>query len=370
MKNTNDFLHDILYYSKTQNKEPINLKELPTELLDNDLFLQYYFSNNISNSKEYALIPKHLFSNPFFVYSCLLKNPDIYLLADPSIHSDLAFSKLKSLYPENYLKYASEEQLNNEELCLEAAELRLSNFKYFPKHFKEDYNICFKVAYKFSKNQYSSIDIDKYIAFTKEIPTSLKDNNLFVEKLLSINPLFFSGLTKTTLSDPKIAQHVILKNSKLFKYAAPYISENEELIKFFLKNNESKSDAFNQNIFFSRNNIIEYLPINYFTPEFCKEYEKNIQEVFTFLPKSHRENINIIKANYVNSKYSYLMYGKTYINKNIMNAPLKTALIDFISKFNNKEDAHKNMETFFDHFILDMEISHQNSKKNKPLNKI
>lgn len=354
MNNINEFLEQIIFQKKTDPENNINIKDFSKELLDNDLIIQNYFATTSRAIEDYKYIPPHLLSNPMFVYSCLAKNPDIYLLADSKLQQPWVFPHIKELHY-NYLKYATENELKDKDICMKSLTRSLRNFEFFPDYLKNNEETCLLIAKKFYLRQ---IQFEDHTHFAQNLPKHLLQNTNFVNKILNIQPTFISGLPKKILTKEQML-FCVSKNSNLFANLSLLLVDDKEIINTLLK----KDDQNNDYIYFKKEDIIKKLPIKYFTVDFCEQYKKEIQQIFRQLPKSYRGDMNIIKAIYTASfNENENMFNKSYINY-ISNEPFKKSLIDFIQKYHPKTEAHKDMKYFIDYFMLNSILDQKSERK-------
>lgn len=260
-------------------------EEYDSYLKENKYFLQDYFSTIESNAKEYKFIPKECLDDKYFVFSCLLKNPDIYLLAD-NVHSLDMFEYLKEKKRNNYLKYASKEQLEDRVFCLKAIEETPYNYPYLPKELKEDKRI---VEQAFTRS-FSPGDL------SSSIPIKVIRDREFMISLMKKNNEVFLGVKKHFKKDKEIMKMLVLSRSYFFADTDIELKSDKDWVNSIFEQNKINKQDYSYRSVFNYGDIILELPNNYFSDE--KFIRKNLDEViksYCELSKEKRSNITLMR---------------------------------------------------------------------------
>ena len=307
-----EILQDIAYVKINLSNIKLKFSEYPDSIQKNPFFVYEYFSRVETNKKEYKHIPSQLLKDPFFINSCLKLNPDIYLLADPSCHTECAFLALKEYHPTSYLKYAKESDLNNSDFCMEALKVSEFNYAYLPDKMKRNWEIIKKVFYYES---YASL-------LTKEIPKDLIKDRKFVESLLDVSISAFPHLPSQYRDDPEIAFKVVSKNTTCFSSVSERLRSDKDWIENLInyKKNADKQYRFEAVRMLSIEEILLNIPAKLFVeiPSICEDYSEKIRSIYPKLNKEVRMLHNVLKAVYdydVNKVHNTSLYQSSFLNK-------------------------------------------------------
>ncbi|NCQ52365.1 hypothetical protein GW796_10885 [archaeon] len=327
----------------------MNLKDYPESIKSNDFFLYEYFSKVPSNKKEYKLIPPHLLKSTFFVAACLKVNPDIYLLADKSCHTNYSFDVIKVYHPSSYMKYANESDLNNKEFCLNSLSVSTLNYQFFPNEIKEDFNICNIIVKK-----------DHALGkFVEHIPESKIKDTSFVKSLIKTNVNIFKFLPSEYRSNEDISLPIIRLNTNFFIDLDISLKENENFINEVFKYYKKTKNIYDDFSKFNIKNVIAELPLKFFTPTFCQEYKKEIKSLFKSLPKQHRGDINVIRSVYLENEKAQDIecFQSIFLNK-ITDLDLQQSLKNFCKQFEVRRtiESQQYILKFLDKYHINKEL--------------
>jgi hypothetical protein len=268
----------------------LKFEEYPDLIKNNPFFIYDYFSRVGTDKKEYKHIPPNLLKDPFFVSSCLIKNPDIYLLANSDCHSECSFLTIKEHHPNSYLKYAQEKDINNLYFCQEALRISPLNYRYLPDQFKRNHDIIKKVFYY---PMYAE-------PLTKHIPKDLIEDNQFVQSLLNISRHVFPYLPIKYRDDEDLAFKMITKDTSFFDSASDNLKNNKDWLNRLFKQHKymEKNHLFQESQYFQVDHILLGIPKKIFleSPEFYMENINRLISVYPKLSKEIRLIPNLIKS--------------------------------------------------------------------------
>jgi len=319
-KNPN-ILQDIAYVrANLGSLYEIGLKfdNYPVNLKNHILFITEYFSTIATNKKEYKHIPKTLLNDQFFISACLRQNPDIYLLADNSCHTEFAFKALCKYHPSQYLKYAKESDLNNIDFCKEALKVSYTNFQYMPEKFKENSDLIMNTL---SPNNLDRKNISRAESVVRHIPAHILEDKKFVDAMLDKNPYAFNFLPQKYKKDEYFAYKIVCKDSKFFKELDESLKNNEEFVNKVLIHGKITKRGFSYNSAFERAENIDILielDNKFFTRDLCEEYSEDIKKIYTSMNKKIRANLEVIRANFLNNPSrdkQYELYKMSFLSK-------------------------------------------------------
>lgn len=329
-----DLLHSIPFIEANLSHNYLSFKNYPKEVQSNPFFIQAYFSKNSVNIKEYAFIPNELLSNEFFIHSVIVKNPDIYLLADSKTHNSYMFNLLKHYHPDTYLKYAEINNINNFDFCYQAIKENKKVFAFLPDHFKQHSTIF---AHVFPKNLKYQYDEPLVASLTKQ----QHRDTAFIQELLQHNIGAFPYLNKSYYNDKKLCETIVRKKSAYFEFISKELKNDKEWVLQLLdnSNNVNYHNTYDNFIQFYPTDIIKNLPLDYFSLDFCEQHYHTIQHCFNSLSKSHRESLPILKTIFNPkffrpSEYSFLL-SNDYFNS-IPNENIKTFCKLRLKEYKNK----------------------------------
>lgn len=268
------FLLDNLQYLK------IPYKKLPEKIRKNDLITFHYFKNFLSDEKNYKYIPKHLLENKFFLLSSLNKNPDLFFFAPMEFRNEL-YSKLELLHEYNILKYASKEILENKDYCLNIIRQKKSNYKYANDSIKENLGKIF-----FHHNP----ELIEYA------PQNFLTKTSVLDILVSINPNIYPHLPKHLKEDKEICQKVATRTYAFFKDFPKEIQNDEAIIEYIFSNFSHSFTSYNSQSHKKLKDILPYINIEYFTEDFCKNFNKEIYESVNLFTKEYISHPEILKS--------------------------------------------------------------------------
>lgn len=264
----------------------LTLDQYPQHIRDNPLFLHAYFSNKEAHPKEFSSITPDLLNNPIFINSAIVKNPDIYLLADRNAVSDYTMGIIEHYHPGKVLKYSASEDLANFEYCVKHVKINSNNFAYLPDEFKNNHTIIETVF-----NTKASAREQPLVKFlTKE---QKKDKNLIETLTIKYNVGCFPFLPKSYHNDPEFCGKVLAKKSIYFKHVSNELKNNQEWVNTLLDNVEYNNDM--EQHAFKKYDILSQLPLYYFTEEFCNEHSEAFNIGFTSLSKEQAALPLVIK---------------------------------------------------------------------------
>jgi hypothetical protein len=324
-KNNPEILKDITYLKenlKMLHISGMKFKDFPEEVRKNPFFALEYFSTIVTDKKEYKHIPLELLKEQFFVSACLQKNPDIYLLADSSCHTEYAFLTLRKQQKASFLKYAKESDLNNKEFCMEALNDAFTNFRYIPENFRSDHSIIMKTL---KESIYSSDNYDRAEEVIKHIPQKILEDNNFVGEMLDCNKYVFNFLPVEYRKDTGIAEEMVCRDTSLFSAVDISLKQNKEFVEklFDFQERHKKNYNFRRIEKFSESQILKNLDETFLDRDFCEKHAKGFRKVFTEMDKKVRSNLELIRCLYV------------YDPKEDSNSELYSA--KFLSKIKNEE---------------------------------
>lgn len=277
-------INNVYYIMHNIEKLGLFFNDYPEEFRKDDLFITSYFSQCKTTKKEYKNIPDHLLKNPFFVHSCLKVNPDIYLLADASCHNVFAVEKLKLLYPQSYAKYAFPEQLADKKFCLDAVTINKFNYQYLPEEQRCDKDIILKALKEYGTSVRYVSEMGKYI------PQKMMETEAQADYLLNyVSKTLFPHLPAKFRENPYIVKKILSEDTNYLLYTTDALKNNEEFIHSVM---QIASNDFSK---ISASTIMQYLPIKYFTDDFCYTYKDHLVDIYNVLPKEHKQNQHIIK---------------------------------------------------------------------------
>ncbi len=221
-------MENILDIKRTLIHSPdIGFQDYPKELHNNIFFILEYFTHINRPSKDFKYIPQELLKDSFFISACLVKNPDIYLLADASIHSTSLLELIKKNSPHSYLKYAPEKDLNDLNYCKQALKVSKLNFEFVPNHLKT-LDLCL-----------DTIE-DMTISYTmKSLPKDIKNDFDSIKKIVNHNVNSFQYIKETFRNDKEYCSLIVKENTQLFQYVSDELKKNEEFV-FDVLNNYQK----------------------------------------------------------------------------------------------------------------------------------
>jgi hypothetical protein len=322
---------------KELHESGLRFMDFPESVRRNPIFVTEYFSKIEATKKEYKYIPEELLKDQFFISACLILNPDIYLLADVSCHTDFAFKTLKKYQTEKYLKYASDSNLKDKEFCKEALGANVENFQYMPKEFREDKEL---ILNNLSEKFYYSNKYERAEQIVKYIPEHVFEDRKFVIDMLDKNMEVFKFLPTKYKSDSTIAYNVICNDSSFFSYADITLKQNKEFVFKLLEYGEQANNRYwANNRKFYNTHIIEELDETYFTREFCEKYSLSIRKTYEKMNKKVRGNLEIVRAVYLFNLENTIdgeYYQAKFINK-IPNELLVREIKDFVAASNYKD---------------------------------
>lgn len=268
------------------------LKDFPEEAINNRYFLYKYFTKVSASIKDYQFIPKDMLEDPYFIFDALDKNPDIYLLAD-KVQNIEFFNYLKKKHPNDYLKYASQEMLDDKSFCLSVIRENPYNYPYLPKELKEDKNL---IADIFGKLSYAS-------DLARSIPKKIWKDNDFVRRLLNTNPEIFIAGHKHI--EPKEDLYIMLafRKSDTFQYFDKQFKSDINFVNklFEIKEEKDKHFEFNYTRNFSAREILENVDISLFTTDFCKKHAEILVKDYRHLSKEIRSKRELIEVLFDNN---------------------------------------------------------------------
>jgi hypothetical protein len=307
--------------------------DFPENIRKNPIFVAEYFSKIEANKKEYKHIPSELLKDQFFVSSCLMKNPDIYLLADPSCHTEFAFKTLSRHHSSKYLKYAKEIDLNNKEFCKQALNINVTNFQYMPEEFRADKEIIMHHLYdRFWKSDKPG----RAEIIGRNIPEYVFEDKKFVENILDKNIYIFRELPNIYKENESIAYKAVCEDSANFASVDIKLKQNKNFVNKLLEHGKNfKSNSFS-NIYnhrFHSTEIIMELDESYFTRDFCEKNSAEIRNTYTALNKKIRGNIEVIRSIYLFDSEGQIegeLYQSIFLNK-IPNEALVREIKDFVA---------------------------------------
>lgn len=330
---------------------------------ENKYFLMKYFSTVESSPKEYKFIPKECLDDKYFVFSCIEKNPDIYLLAD-RVHSEDFFQYLKKISPNNFLKYASKEQIENKEFCLKAVAESPFNYPYLPLELRSDKFLIKKVF----KGLYRAETI------SSAIPTKIIKDRDFMFELMKESIEVFYGVKRYFKKDREIMKHLTLMKSAIFSEADDELKSDKTWVNEILEQKRSWERQYNfaglRN--FNISEIIVELPKTFYEDDFF--VINNLDEIcqqYKYLKKDIRDCATLVKIIYSNhpieqfpNKLDYIM-DKHFIKK-IPIEELKNRLLEFGNSnvyYQNEEEKIKDFKKFItvtEHYFLDKQLKIKN----------
>jgi hypothetical protein len=275
--------------------------DFPENIRKNPIFVAEYFSKIEANKKEYKHIPSELLKDQFFVSSCLMKNPDIYLLADPSCHTEFAFKTLSRHHSSKYLKYAKEIIMHH----------------LYDRFWKSD---------KPGRAEIIGRNIPEYVFEDKK----------FVENILDKNIYIFRELPNIYKENESIAYKAVCEDSANFASVDIKLKQNKNFVNKLLEHGKNfKSNSFS-NIYnhrFHSTEIIMELDESYFTRDFCEKNSAEIRNTYTALNKKIRGNIEVIRSIYLFDSEGQIegeLYQSIFLNK-IPNEALVREIKDFVA---------------------------------------
>lgn len=299
-KSNPDILQDIAYLKVNLlalYSEGLRFKDYPENIRKNSFFVLDYFSKLSVNKKEYAEIPQNLLKDQFFVNACISLNPDVYLLADPSCHTDYAFMSIKNCHPEKFLKYAKESNLNDSAFCKEALKISFTNFRYLPEKFKKDNNIIMETlkGVWYGDEHVHAQEVVKYL------PGDMLKDREFVIKMLDCNLSSFQYLPKEYRKDFQIAEKVVCKDSSFFELVDVSLKDNKEFVNklFEYKEKCEKQYSFRVLEKFKVEDILKELGESFLTRDFCEKHSDGFRNIYTEINKKLRGNLELIRCLYV-----------------------------------------------------------------------
>jgi len=285
-----EILNDFGYVNLYLEFIKLKFEEYPDLIKKNQFFIYDYFSRVETDKKEYKNIPSNFLKDPFFVSSCLIKNPDIYLLADPSCHSECSFLTIKKNHPNSYLKYAQEKDANDFKFCMESLTTSPLNYRYLPDKFKRNNDILKKVFYY---PMYAE-------PLTKHIPKDLIEDQNFVESLLNISLHVFPSLPLKYRNDEEFTFKIISKDTSFFDSVSDTLKNNKDFIHRLLnhKKEMDKNYQFHTIKNFSVDHILLGASKNVFIeyPNIFMENHDRLISVYHKLNKDIRSIPNVIKS--------------------------------------------------------------------------
>lgn len=310
--------------------------DFPENIRKNHIFTTQYFSEIATNKKEYKHIPHELLKDQFFVSACLIKNPDIYLLADSSCHTEFAFKTLRKHYLSGYLKYAKESDLNNKEFCKRALNDGINNFQYMPVEFRADKEIIMHHLYdRFWKSDKPG----RAEVIGKNIPEFVFEDKKFVDNMLDKNIYIFKELPTIYKENESIAYKTVCEDSALFAAVDIKLKKNKDFVNKLLDFGKiSKSIYGNTARFYSSEIIIE-LDESYFTRDFCEKNSATIRSTYTGLNKKIRGNMEVIRAVYLFESEGQIE-GELYQSKFLNKIPIESLvqeIKDFVAGISRSE---------------------------------
>lgn len=331
-------------------------EEYDKELQENKFFMMTYFSQVESSIKEYKFIPKECLDDKYFVFSCLDKNPDIYLLAD-KVHSNDMFLYLKDLHRNNFLKYASKEQIEDKSFCIKAIEENPFNYPYLPLDVRADKVLIKRIFTKLVHPH----DV------ASSIPLKIVKDRDFMFDLMKENIDVFYGIKRHYKKDREIMTHLVLSSSSLFSEADDELKADPTWVNEILAKKRHWEKNYNYHALrdFRISDIISELPKNFFEDEtFVLNNLKEIADEYKGLKKEVRACEVLVKSLYSNhsveilpKKLDYLM-DKHFIKK-IPIEDLKNKLLEFGNSnvfYNNEEEKivdFKKFITLADYYFLE-----------------
>lgn len=327
LKNHPSLLNEPLFVITNIQYSSLDLAQYPQHIRENPLFLQAYFSHKKeANPKEFAKITPDLLKNSFFINSAVVKNPDIYLLADPSAVNDYTMGIIQYYHPDKVLKYSASEDLANFDYCLKHIKTNSNNFEFLSDEFKHNESIINIVF-----NDKSSARNQPLVKF---LTKDQKNNKEFIEKLtLQYNLGCFPFLPKSYHNDPEFCTKVLKDKSIYFKYVSNELKNNKDWVNHILKYPEYTNDL--QGHAFKKYEILSQLSLDYFTEDFCNEHSTTLNKGFTYLSKEQLALPLVVKHAFRAESLYNNMYSSTQLEffNHIQNVGLKHAMKELFKPY-------------------------------------
>lgn len=381
LKNNPNLLNNPIFVKKSCYYLNLDFKDYPESIKNNDYFIGHYFSVKPVSSKEYSFIPPELLKNEFFISSILRYNPDIYLLADKSVQNNFMLSELMIDHPSFFIKYASEEQINDIAFVNSVIYKERNNYKFLPQHIKSNNEVILQT---FFKNLPSSLNTSDDLF--SHVPQVVKEDEKLIQKLLSVNPQIFPHLTSKYYNNIEFCAEAILKEPLYFEFVSDKIKNNQEFVHFIMDvPNSNKTMHFNNKPLqisqttrfnFKSQKILPLLPEMYFTNEFCNKHHKALASQFITLPKNLRKNEFVIKnvfKTYFDDSSNKITYHTDMFQTNFFNAIVDPLIKDSLKTiYKEKKNPFKSpdyiaivkeFEQFIESYYLYIKIEEQAPQK-------
>lgn len=348
-------------YKISPNKK---FEEYDEELRENKYFLMKYFSTVESSTKEYKFIPKECLDDKYFVFSCLEKNPDIYLLAD-NVQSEEFFEHLKGMYKNNYLKYASKDNFEDKSFCLKAVADSPFNYAYLPTELRSD-KFLIKKVFK---------DLYRADSISSSIPSKVIKDREFMFELMKENIEVFYGVKRHFKKDREIMKHLTIIKSAIFQEADEALKSDKSWVNEILeqKRKLEKEYSFNNLRNFNISEIISELPKSFYEDKsFIINNLAEIVDQYKDFKKEIRNCDVLIKTIYSNHSVEILpkkldRIMERYFIKKIPIEELKIKLLDFGKNnhfYKDEEEKIRDFKDFItvvDYFFLGKELTQKNN---------
>lgn len=340
-------------------------EEYDEELRENKFFIFKYFSTVETDAKEYKYIPKECLDDKYFVFACLEKNPDIYIIAD-NVHSNEMFEYLKKNNKNSFLKYASKEKIADKNFCLAAINESSYNYPFLPKEMKEDRALINKIF----ENLYISEDI------AKSIPSSVIKDREFMKSLFNKNVNIFVSLKKYFKKDREIMKMIVLKKSHMFKYADNELKLDKDWVNSILEERKSWGEQYSFNWDKIRNfdfsSIFTNLTQDYFLDSvFINKNLKEIIESYKYLNKEIR-GTEVLLKNLYNADDLPIEVKNIAISKNFIKSipieELKEKMLNvaegnsYLQEKEEIEDSFKKISIALNYYFLNKNMQKNSSE--------
>lgn len=335
----------------------MKFKQFPEELKSNSLFITSYFSKISSNNAEYKFIPKELLNNSFFIYKCLIANPDLYLIIDEKYKTPDLYEHLYKYHYNCILKYVDDKkEFSFYEKIIRSYK---QNYAYAPEHIKSDPRIYNFVFQSHLPNHFSPEVLFKYF------PENLKNNSEVINQLINNNISIFPYLPEKFLSDKNFCLNVVGKNSLCISCVSEVLLSDVDWIESLIKKYYTRNNTWHGNAAeFKIQHILFAIPLSFYDFAFCNRFAEQISSFFESFPLSHRSNQLFIETAFeylIQHKKSEIPYH--YLNS-IGNEELKKGIKayskEFKKQFNKELDASE--------ALLFIKQFHLNRKLNEDLN--
>ena len=377
---TSSKLDDELFLFENMHQIRLKLKQLPVKHYSNILLMKEYFLYN-RDIMNYKLIPKEILNNKLFLKTSIKQNPELYFIINDE--NKVIFKSLAINSDSEYLKYFTKEDFEKKE--------NIHKVSFDMDRFNESLS-CFnsETLKKYIEGQYSEYVWRSILKMKKERLIYLKDalreymeenkekkGEYWFKNVLEKNPYIYTILDKEKYKDETNKNFLIELTGKyhdLFIYLPEEWKKELDVIEKVInnKNNTSHEYQFYGNNYHNNVKDISIILNEYDNiQDFLNKHQKDlnikvIRNIYTSLNENWRKEEFLIRS-------LFKLRDDFDVNLDLCRSiPIETLsnnLVDFLKASKNKsiENIGDELEKIINHYYLSqkLEIKSTNEKKLK-----